>query len=104
MPKGSDLTWCSKLYEKHLKPTGKGSPPNHFSKPRMSNQAFIVNHFAERVEYQVEGFLEKNRDTVLEEQLKVLKASEVSGGRGFVYCLLFFSCYSREKRNSLIFL
>lgn len=77
MPKGSDLTWCGKLYEKHLK-TGKNAVANHFSKPRMSNSSFIINHFAERVEYQVDGFLEKNRDTVLEEQLKVLKASEVS--------------------------
>jgi len=30
------------------------------------------------VTYSVDGFLEKNRDTVLEEQLKVLKSSEVS--------------------------
>lgn len=72
MPKGSDLTWCNKLYDKHLKSS------NHFSKPRMSQKSFIVHHFAEHVEYQVDGFLEKNRDTVLEDQLKVLKTSEVS--------------------------
>ncbi|CAF0777038.1 unnamed protein product [Brachionus calyciflorus] len=80
MPKGSDLTWCNKLYDKHLKPasttTGTGSK-NHFSKPRMSQKSFIIHHFAENVEYQVDGFLEKNRDTVLEEQLKVLKYSEI---------------------------
>ena len=88
MPKGSDLTWCSKLYEKHLKPAGAApasatngttttiTPQNHFSKPRMSSTSFLIHHFAERVEYQVDGFLEKNRDTVLEEQLRVLKASE----------------------------
>jgi myosin-5 len=76
MPKGSDLTWCNKLYDKHLKPIGSTSH-NHFSKPRMSSKAFLIHHFAEKVEYQVDGFLEKNRDTVLEEQLKVLKTSDV---------------------------
>jgi len=30
------------------------------------------------VEYQCEGFLEKNKDTVYEEQIKVLKSSKVS--------------------------
>lgn len=31
----------------------------------------------EQVEYQCEGFLEKNKDTVNEEQINVLKASKV---------------------------
>ncbi|XP_025081332.1 unconventional myosin-Va-like isoform X4 [Pomacea canaliculata] len=70
MPKGSDANWCQKLYDKHLKKS------KHFDKPRTSNMAFIINHFADRVEYQAEGFLEKNRDTVLEEQVNILKASE----------------------------
>ena len=69
MPKGSDLTWCYKLYDKHLKKS------HHFSKPR---KFFIIHHFAEHVECQVDGFLEKNRDTVMEDQLKVLKMSKVS--------------------------
>lgn len=30
------------------------------------------------MEYQCEGFLEKNKDTVYEEQIKVLKSSKVS--------------------------
>lgn len=30
-----------------------------------------------QVEYQCEGFLEKNRDTVYEEQINILKASQV---------------------------
>lgn len=38
-----------------------------------------TNHAAltEQVEYQCEGFLEKNKDTVNEEQINVLKASKV---------------------------
>ncbi|KAJ8311363.1 hypothetical protein KUTeg_010718 [Tegillarca granosa] len=70
MPKGSDANWCQKLYSKHYQKA------KHFDKPRMSNVAFIIHHFADKVEYSAEGFLEKNRDTVLEDHLNILKASE----------------------------
>ncbi|KAI1889663.1 hypothetical protein AGOR_G00165260 [Albula goreensis] len=70
MPKGTDDTWAQKLYNTHLKTCAL------FEKPRMSNKAFIIQHFADKVEYQCEGFLEKNKDTVNEEQINVLKASK----------------------------
>ncbi|CAH1789346.1 unnamed protein product, partial [Owenia fusiformis] len=69
MPKGSDANWTQKLYKGCTK-------SKHFKKPRMSNTAFLIIHFADTVEYQSDGFLEKNRDTVLEEQLNILKASQ----------------------------
>lgn len=101
MPRGSDESWAQKLYNTHLKKS------SHFEKPRMSNTAFIIQHFADKVhrtsktkhthtqtcpyyvvwlylsvilfqvEYQCDGFLEKNKDTVNEEQINVLKASKV---------------------------
>ncbi|XP_031715429.1 unconventional myosin-Va-like isoform X1 [Anarrhichthys ocellatus] len=71
MPKGSDDTWAQKLYNTLLKQNA------HFDKPRMSNRAFIIHHFADKVEYQCQGFLEKNKDTVNEEQINVLKKSKV---------------------------
>uniref|UniRef100_A0A8D2CNX8 Unconventional myosin-Va n=1 Tax=Sciurus vulgaris TaxID=55149 RepID=A0A8D2CNX8_SCIVU len=48
--------------------------------PRLSNKAFIINILltSKEVEYQCEGFLEKNKDTVFEEQIKVLKSSKVT--------------------------
>ncbi|XP_078017152.1 unconventional myosin-Va isoform X1 [Epinephelus lanceolatus] len=70
MPKGSDDSWAQKLYNTHLKTCSL------FEKPRMSNRAFIIQHFADKVEYQCDGFLEKNKDTVNEEQIHVLKASK----------------------------
>ncbi len=70
MPKGSDANWCQKLYDKHGK-------TKHFSKPRMSRKSFVIHHFADNVEYQMDGFLEKNRDTVLEDQINLFKASQV---------------------------
>ena len=71
LPKGSDKNWCQKLYEKHTE-------KKHFSKPRMSNVSFIIHHFADLVEYLSDGFLDKNRDTVIEEHINILKASQVS--------------------------
>ncbi|XP_068780638.1 unconventional myosin-Vb isoform X1 [Struthio camelus] len=69
VPKGTDHNWAQKLYDRH-------ASSQHFQKPRMSNTSFIVVHFADKVEYQCEGFLEKNRDTVYEEQINILKASK----------------------------
>ncbi|XP_074834028.1 unconventional myosin-Va-like [Carettochelys insculpta] len=70
MPKGSDRSWAQKLYEKHL----HHSP--HFQKPKMSTDAFIVHHFAGKVEYQCSGFLEKNQDVVPAELIGLLRASK----------------------------
>ena len=68
MPKGSDKSWVEKLYD-------KCKTWEHFSKPRLSQSAFLVKHFADTVEYECEGFLHKNKDTVMEEQIVVLKGS-----------------------------
>eukprot|EP00092_Neocalanus_flemingeri_P009668 GFUD01010409.1.p1 GENE.GFUD01010409.1~~GFUD01010409.1.p1 ORF type:complete len:1838 (+),score=622.26 GFUD01010409.1:290-5803(+) len=68
MPKGSDKSWVDKLYD-------KCKNWEHFSKPRLSQTAFLVRHFADKVEYECDGFLHKNRDTVMEEQVVILKAS-----------------------------
>ncbi|XP_024227627.1 unconventional myosin-Va isoform X2 [Bombus impatiens] len=66
MPKGSDSSWADKLYSK----CGKSK---HFEKPRFGTSAFLIHHFADRVQYETTGFLEKNRDTVIEEQVDVLR-------------------------------
>ncbi|KAG7488039.1 hypothetical protein MATL_G00029750 [Megalops atlanticus] len=72
MPKGSDESWAQKLYDQHH----NHGPSPHFRKPRMSNTAFIILHFADTVQYECDGFLEKNRDTVFEEPINILRASQ----------------------------
>ncbi|GJQ86816.1 Myo5 [Trypoxylus dichotomus] len=69
MPKGSDRSWTEKLYNKCMK-------YSHFGKARFGTSAFIIEHFADKVQYESNGFLEKNRDTVIEEQISVLKSSK----------------------------
>ncbi|CDO95324.1 unnamed protein product [Kluyveromyces dobzhanskii CBS 2104] len=71
LPAGTDEGWTHKLYETLNKP-----PTNEvFSKPRFGQTQFIVSHYALDVTYDVEGFIEKNRDTVTDGHLEVLKAS-----------------------------
>lgn len=93
-PQGTDQSWLQKLFS-YL----EVSPL--FEKPRLSNEAFVIQHFADKVkpqrliptwlldkptqesffhqqvEYQSRGFLEKNRDTLYEELVDIMRASEV---------------------------
>lgn len=69
MPKGSDSSWAEKLYAK----CGKSK---HFERPRFGTSAFLIHHFADLVRYETIGFLEKNRDTVIEEQVDVLRKGD----------------------------
>ncbi|XP_023037684.1 unconventional myosin-Va isoform X3 [Drosophila willistoni] len=70
MPKGSDESWAGKLIEKCQK-----FP--HFEKPRFGTTSFFIKHFSDTVEYDVNGFLEKNRDTVSKELTNVLAVSNM---------------------------
>uniref|UniRef100_A0A8D3BWZ2 Myosin VC n=1 Tax=Scophthalmus maximus TaxID=52904 RepID=A0A8D3BWZ2_SCOMX len=69
-PQGTDQSWLQKLY------TYLDTNPL-FEKPRLSNEAFVIQHFADKVEYQCRDFLEKNRDTLYEELQDIMKDSEV---------------------------
>lgn len=90
-PQGTDKNWLQKLYN------FLGSKAL-FEKPRMSNDSFVIQHFADKVrrefciicvlmkhehfclfkvEYQCKGFLEKNRDTLYEELVNIMRNSQV---------------------------
>ncbi|XP_062998574.1 unconventional myosin-Vc [Elgaria multicarinata webbii] len=78
LPQGTDENWLQKLYNNFINKNPL------FEKPRMSNSSFIIQHFADKVEYKSEGFLEKNRDTVYEVLIEILKTSK------FQLCANFF--------------
>ncbi|KAF9107889.1 Myosin type-2 heavy chain 1 [Mortierella sp. AM989] len=101
LPSGSDQGWCNKLFtqfgtEKHKK---------WFTKPRFSNAAFTISHYAHDVTYDCEGFLEKNRDTLPDELLNLIKNSD----NEFLEEILMTSAtlgaggsLSEDKRKSVI--
>ncbi|XP_038669468.1 unconventional myosin-Vc isoform X2 [Scyliorhinus canicula] len=71
LPQGTEENWLQKLVNNY-----ENKNPL-FEKPRMLSKAFIILHFADKVQYECEGFLEKNRDTLYEELINVLKKSKL---------------------------
>ncbi len=69
-PKATDKSLADKLIM-HL---GKN---RYFEKARFSNLEFVVRHYAARVTYHVQGFLEKNSDYVVAEQQQVMDKSRL---------------------------
>ena len=72
MPGGCDSLFIQKLYDNHDMPSS-----THFTKPRMSRSAFQIKHYAGSVQYQTQGFVEKNSEQVAEEYLQLLNGSNV---------------------------
>jgi len=75
-PKSTDLTFLQKLnqhFEKHA----------HFEKLRIVRTTFKVMHYAGVVEYDVTGWLDKNRDELPEHMLGILRACPIQLVSGF---------------------
>ncbi|KAH8829695.1 myosin 5 [Flagelloscypha sp. PMI_526] len=72
LPSGSDASFLQKLNAQLLKP----EHAKVFKKPRFGTSAFTIAHYAHDVTYEVEGFLEKNRDTVPDEHMTLLQQSK----------------------------
>lgn len=71
LPSGADASFANKLHQQLTKPEQKAV----FKKPRFNQNAFTIAHYAHDVTYDVDGFLEKNRDTVPDEHLALLQGS-----------------------------
>uniref|UniRef100_A0A665VYA7 Myosin VC n=1 Tax=Echeneis naucrates TaxID=173247 RepID=A0A665VYA7_ECHNA len=87
-PQGTDKSWLQKLYN-YL------DTSSLFEKPRLSNEAFVIQHFADKVEYQCRGFLEKNRDTLYEELVEIMRVSKVFKGPVLQCCPHYFKTVPR---------
>ena len=70
LPSGQDASFLQKVYSQ-LQP--KPEFQKFLTKPRFGSQsAFTVKHYALDVTYDVDGFMEKNKDTVPDEHLALL--------------------------------
>jgi len=72
MPKATDYTFLQKLDQKH----GGKKNPRYKQNLRAKNK-FTIVHYAGDVEYEVESFLDKNKDTLYEGLVDLMGISEV---------------------------
>ncbi|KAI7524929.1 myosin-2, partial [Hortaea werneckii] len=75
-----------------------GDKHQFYKKPRFGKSAFTVCHYAVDVTYESDGFIEKNRDTVPDEHLEVLKNTSSD----FLRDVLETSVTVRERDNAAI--
>ncbi|KAJ3135563.1 Myosin type-2 heavy chain 1 [Physocladia obscura] len=72
LPSGADKSLITKYYQRFGVPTQK-----FFEKPRFGQTAFTIKHYAVDVTYEIDGFIDKNKDTVSDEHLACLNASKM---------------------------
>ncbi|KAK2460523.1 hypothetical protein APHAL10511_006993 [Amanita phalloides] len=73
LPAGTDPSFLQKLNNQLLtKPEFK----TVYKKPRFGSSSFTIAHYALDVTYEVEGFIEKNRDTVPDEHMILLSSTK----------------------------
>ncbi|KAJ3121300.1 Myosin type-2 heavy chain 1 [Physocladia obscura] len=72
LPSGADKSLITKYYQRFGIPTQK-----FFEKPRFGQTAFTVKHYAVDVTYEIDGFIDKNKDTVSDEHLACLNLSKM---------------------------
>eukprot|EP00002_Diphylleia_rotans_P023810 TRINITY_DN4689_c0_g1_i1.p1 TRINITY_DN4689_c0_g1~~TRINITY_DN4689_c0_g1_i1.p1 ORF type:complete len:1837 (+),score=393.89 TRINITY_DN4689_c0_g1_i1:87-5597(+) len=68
-PKGGDQLMLEKFHKNHEK-----SP--YYEKPRVSNGTFGIKHYAGPVTYAIDGFTEKNKDTLYFDYIEAMQASK----------------------------
>ncbi|KAI6900709.1 myosin-2, partial [Hortaea werneckii] len=93
LPMGSDESFVTKLHHNY-----SGDKHQFYKKPRFGKSAFTVCHYAVDVTYESDGFIEKNRDTVPDEHLEVLKNTSSD----FLRDVLETSVTVRERDNAAI--
>ena len=90
LPMGSDEQFVTKLHHNYANDKSK-----FYKKPRFGKSAFTVCHYAIDVTYESDGFIEKNRDTVPDEHMEVLRLSTNT----FLGEVLEAASIVREKEN-----
>ncbi|KAA8910933.1 P-loop containing nucleoside triphosphate hydrolase protein [Sphaerosporella brunnea] len=91
LPAGSDDSLITKLHQ-NFSNKGKDFP---YQQPRFGKSSFTVCHYAVDVTYDSEGFVEKNRDTVPDEHLELLRAAT----NPFLTTVLQASASLRDKET-----
>ncbi|KUF99223.1 hypothetical protein AM588_10011287 [Phytophthora nicotianae] len=78
--RASDENFIQKLHQTHL-PKGKVPEGStiYYSKPRFATDEFVIHHYAGEVTYNVNGFLEKNDDSLHNDLISLMDSSKCRG-------------------------
>lgn len=93
LPMGADEQFVTKLHHNFAADKQK-----FYKKPRFGRSAFTICHYAIDVTYESDGFIEKNRDTVPDEQMEVLKNTS----NPFISEVLEAASVVREKDSAAV--
>ncbi|CAD6502076.1 BgTH12-02318 [Blumeria graminis f. sp. triticale] len=91
LPMGSEEHFVNKLHQHYASDKHK-----FYKKPRFGKTSFTVCHYAVDVTYESDGFIDKNRDTVPDEHMAILRASS----NEFLGQVLDAAIAVREKDNA----
>jgi len=69
LPKATDETFITKLN------TNYDKKHEYYEKPRLARDKFIVKHYAGAVEYEIEGWRDKNKDQLPEHLIELVRTS-----------------------------
>lgn len=91
MPSPQDRNWLSRICNEHLGRSRDFSQSKFWAQER-----FIIQHFSEKVEYAVSGFVEKNLDRIIPEHANLLTSTKASPYAGF------FSVKTQEQTSTVV--
>ena len=91
LPMGSDDSFVTKLHHNFA-----ANKQPFYKKPRFGKSAFTVCHYATDVTYESEGFIEKNRDTVPDEHMEVMRRTN----NEFLSEVLDIATTIRDRENA----
>jgi myosin protein heavy chain len=98
MPKATDLTFTNKLHSLWAADPahgGEGHPGRDKYEPSRFDQGFLIQHYAGKVEYRTDGWLEKNKDPLNDNLTRVMSTSSEP------YVATLFADYAEAAASSV---
>lgn len=95
-PKATDLSFLEKCHYNH-------ALSELYSRPRMNSAEFAIKHYAGQVWYNVEGFLDKNRDTLRPDVVELLISSKISVSSAAFRRTMFLGILKRSRHSFIPF-
>uniref|UniRef100_A0AC35GML4 Myosin motor domain-containing protein n=1 Tax=Panagrolaimus sp. PS1159 TaxID=55785 RepID=A0AC35GML4_9BILA len=96
MGRGSDEDWLNLM-----KNCPKLKKSSHLVMPKFKDPSFLVKHFAADVSYKIDGFLEKNKDTVNEQLLGVFAKTQFPFLKEVIHHILDTSSTGAKRKKTV---